>query len=123
MRDNLQSTSKVEPEDWPEVLATVTACVYDVRAGRAIAFGLPSSKHFRISYNYWADGALHTGEFFSETAVPQGNLFPIRYDPNAPHENTHQHAMPATRVPVLAIGFAGTIVLLLVWILVARGCM
>ena len=73
--------------DWPEALATVLTCTYSARAGRAIAFGLPSSRHFHITYNYFAEGELHTGDFFSEKAIPQGSLFPIRYHPDEPHRN------------------------------------
>ncbi len=109
-------------DDWPEAMATVLSCTYDVRAGRAIAFGLPSSKHFRIAYNYWAQNELHTGEFFSEKAIPQGNIFPLRYDPALPHRNQHSGSSPVTKVPLLAFGIAGSILLSLAWLLVLRGC-
>lgn len=78
-----------EPAVWPQAMATVLSCTYDVRAGHALAFGLPSRRHFRIQFNYWAGDALHTGEFFSAKAVPQGSLFPVRYDPAAPGRNEH----------------------------------
>ena len=103
-------------------MATVTACTYDVRAGRALAFGLPSSKHFRIAYNYWAGDTLHTGELFSVKAMPQGSLFPLRYDPDQPHESHHADTEPAAKVPLFAVGLAGSIVLSLAWLLVLRGC-
>ena len=108
------------PEDrsnWPEALATVLECRYDVRAGRALAFGLTSKKHFRITYNYWAGDALQTGECFSEKAIPQGNLFPIRYDPDAPHRNHNPTDGTPTRLPILALGLAGSLVLLLLFLL------
>ncbi len=103
-------------------MATVLSCTYDVRAGRAIAFGLPSSKHFRIAYNYWAGGELHTGEFFSEKAIPQGNIFPLRYDPELPHRNQHSGSNPPNKLPLLAIGIAGSVIFSLAWLLVLRGC-
>lgn len=77
-------TSTDAQEDWPEAIATVISCRYNARVGRAIAFGLPSSKHFQIEFNYWAEGAVHTGELFLERALPQGSLFAIRYDPEDP---------------------------------------
>ena len=113
------------PTDWPEALATVLSCTYDARAGRALAFCLSSSKHFRIAYNYWAEGTLHTGELYAEKAIPQGSLFPIRYDPELPHKHRHGHSKPAARVPLVplvAIGIAGSVLLSLVWLLVLRGC-
>ena len=117
MADSLDSQAA-----WPEAMAEVTECHYDVRAGRALAFGLTSKKHFRIAYNYRAGGELHTGECFSEKAMPQGMLFPIHYDPDLPHVNRSSLTGSPQRVPLIAIGIAGSIVLSLAWLLVLRGC-
>jgi hypothetical protein len=107
-------------------MATVLECHYDVRAGRAMAFGLPSGKNFRIRYNYNANGSLHTGEFYSATAIPQNTLFPIRYDPAAPHDHTHENSVATTppnpRRAIFLIGIAGSILLSLAWFAVLRGC-
>ena len=109
--------------DWPEAMATVLSCTYTARAGRAIAFGIPSSKHFRIAYNYWIDGQLHDGQFYSDKPVPQGTLFPVHYDPTLPHRSRQADSdVPPSRVPLLAFGIAGSIVLSLAWLLVLRGC-
>jgi hypothetical protein len=108
---------------WPEALATVTACKYEFGAGRALAFGIPTSKHFRISYNYFADGTLHTGEFTSVKPIPQGEVFPIRYNPDAPHQNSHAASAAATsRSALLIIGVTGSLILSLAWLAVLRGC-
>lgn len=122
---NVQRT----PRDlWPEAMATVTACKYEFGAGRALAFGLPSARHFRITFNYWAPNAdnideLHTAELTSEKAIHVGTIFPIRYNPDAPHETTHSTAAPElTRNPVLVIGIIGSIILSLAWFLILRGC-
>jgi hypothetical protein len=123
------NTQPVSRDTWPEAMATVTACKYDFGAGRALAFGAPTNKHFRITYNYWAQNAdgideLHTGELTSEKAMPQGTLFPIRYNPDTPHD-THSLASgtaTASRVPVFAIGLIGSVILSLVWLLILRGC-
>ena len=80
------------PTPWPQAMATVTACKYEFGAGRALAFGAPSDKHFLITFNYWANGELHTGDFTSEKAIPQGTLFPITYNPEAPHEHSQSSA-------------------------------
>jgi hypothetical protein len=115
-------------DTWPEAMATVTACKYESGAGRALAFGLPTTRHFRITYNYWAPNAenideLHTGELTSEKAMHVGTLFPIRYNPETPHDTTHSTAAPElTRNPLLAIGIIGSVVLSLVWLLILRGC-
>jgi len=108
--------------DWLEAMATVLECHYDMRAGRALAFGAPSDKHFRIRYNYNANGEIHEGEFYSEKAIPQGTLFPIRYNPEAAHENTHSAATPSTRSAMIAIGIIGSVILSLAWFAILRGC-
>jgi hypothetical protein len=109
-------------------MATVTACKYEFGAGRALAFGLPTTRHFRITYNYWAPNAegtpeLHIAELTSSKAMPVGTVFPIHYHPAAPHETTHSTALPTTnRNPLLIIGILGSVVLSLAWLLILRGC-
>ena len=118
------------PEDhWLKALATVTACKYDFGAGRALAFGLPTAKHFRISYNYFATSPegideIHTGQFHSATPIPQGTLFPIHYNPAAPHENSHDTSSSpqGTRAPLLTLGVIGSVILSLAWFALLRGC-
>jgi hypothetical protein len=114
---------------WHEALATVTACRYDFGAARALAFGIPTNKHFRISYNYNApneqgEEVIHTGEFTSETPIPQGTLFPTRYNPEAPHQNSHDAstAVQNPRAPILTIGIIGSVILSLAWFAILRGC-
>ena len=107
---------------WPEAMAEVTECRYDVRAGRALAFGLTTKKHFRITYNYLVEGELHVGECFAEKAMPQGTLFPIHYDPDVPRKHRSGFGGRPARVPLLLIGFAGSILLALFWLLLMRGC-
>ncbi|MGA7157071.1 MAG: hypothetical protein WBY53_09505 [Acidobacteriaceae bacterium] len=110
-------------------MATVTACKYNAGAGRALAFGIPTTKHFRIAYNYFAPNAqgideLHTGEFTSEKPIPQGTLFRIRYNPGAPHHNSHDasSAPQNPRAPILTIGIIGSIILSLAWFAILHGC-
>jgi hypothetical protein len=103
--------------DWPEAMATVLTCHYETRAGQALAFGIPAGKHFHITFNYWANEELHTGDFYSAKAIPQGTLFPITYDPIQPH----LHARTA-RSPLIAFGILGSIVLSAAWLLILRGC-
>jgi hypothetical protein len=113
-------------EAWPEAIATVLECRYDMRAGRALAFGVPSGKHFRIRYNYFADGALHEGQLYSAAAMPQNTLFPVRYNPELPHEHSHEQAavatLPSPERAMLIVGVIGSVVLSLAWFGVLRGC-
>jgi hypothetical protein len=119
-------TDNVLYPDWPEAIATVLECRYDMRAGRALAFGVPSGKHFRIRYNYFADGALHEGQLYSATAMPQNTLFPVRYNPELPHEHSHEQVAarvaPGSRRALLIVGVIGSVVLSLAWFAVLRGC-
>jgi hypothetical protein len=119
----LKPTLKTEQSDWPEVIATVTECKYDFGAGRALAFGIPTSKHFLIRYNYFANGETHSGEFASAKPIPQGHLFPIRYDPDAPHEHQHAHSTASSnRNTILVISIVGSFILSFLWLVVLRGC-
>ncbi|MEO6923757.1 MAG: hypothetical protein ABI142_08030 [Bryocella sp.] len=108
-------------EAWPEAMATVLSCTYEAGAGRALAFGVPTSKHFRITFNYWANGELHTDTFSSEKAVPQGTLFPITYNPDVPHQHSHSETS-IPRNPLLVVGIIGSVILTTAWFFVLRGC-
>ena len=109
-------------DTWPKAMATVTACKYQFGAGQALAFGMPLSRRFLISYNYFVGSDLHTGQFRAAKAMPQGTLFPIAYNPDAPHVNERSEADPFSRSPVLAVGLIGSVVLSLAWLLVLRSC-
>lgn len=93
------SSASQQSQDWPETLATVLSCTYETRAGRAIAFGLPSSRHFHITYNYWANDELHTADLYADKPIPQGSLFPIRYNPEEPRTTHHGGASSAPATP------------------------
>ena len=111
-----------DPDAWPETLATVLTCTYESRAGLAIAFGYPSSKHFHITYNYWANDQLHTADIYTEKPIPQGTLFPIRYNPEQPHRSHHANAGPNPRAFRIALGIAGSVIFSLGWLLFLHGC-
>jgi hypothetical protein len=113
---------KTDTASWPEALATVTACTYETGALQAVVFGIPTNKHFVIAFNYWANGEIHIGEYTSATAVPQGTLFPITYDPAAPHNHSKSSDTRVTRGPLLAIGIAGSVILTVLWLATMRGC-
>jgi len=100
-------------------MAEVTECRYDVRAGRALAFGLTSNKHFRIAYSYRVGDELHQGECFSEIARLRGSLFLIHYDPDLPAAS--QSSGNPRPFPLLVVGIAGSIALSLL-VLGLRGC-
>jgi len=107
---------------WLETTAHVTACKYEFGAGRALAFGIPTSKHFLISFTYYAHGKIFTGDFTSSTYLEQGKTFTITYNPLAPERNSKSATTPITKTPLFAIGIAGSIFLSLIWLALMRGC-
>lgn len=107
---------------WLETQAKVTACKYEFGAGQALAFGIPTSKHFLITFSYYAHGKTFTDEFRSPTYLEQGKTFTITYNPLAPQQNSKSAAIATTKTPLFAIGIAGSVILSLVWFAMMRGC-
>ena len=115
-------TSTTPKPAWLETQAKVTACEYDSGAGQALAFGIPSSKHFRITFTYYAHGQTYTDAFTAPAYMEQGETFPITYNPLAPQQNSKSASTPITRTPLFAIGIIGSIILSLLWLALIRGC-
>lgn len=107
---------------WLETQARVTACKYEFGAGQALAFGIPTSKHFLITFSYYAHGKTFTDEFRSPTYLEQGKTFTITYNPLAPQQNSKSAAVPTAKTPIFAIGVAGSVILSLIWFAMMRGC-
>lgn len=107
---------------WLETHATVIACKYEFGAGRALAFGIPTSKHFLITFTYRAHGKTHTDQFSSPTYIEQGKTFPITYNPLAPQENSKSATEPITKTALFAIGVAGSVIISLIWLGIMHGC-
>lgn len=104
---------------WLETTAEVIACKYEVGAGQALAFGVPRSKHFLITFTYYAHGKTFTDEFTSRTYLGQGRTFILSYNPLNPQQNTKSSS---GRMPLFAIGVAGSVILSLIWLGILRGC-
>jgi hypothetical protein len=107
---------------WLETTAEVIACKYEFGAGRALAFGIPRSKHFFITFTYYAHGKTYTGEFTSRTYLEQGRTFPLSYNPLNPQENTKSALSPVGKMPLFAIGIAGSVIISLIYFAMLRGC-
>jgi hypothetical protein len=107
---------------WLETQAEVVACKYESGAGQALAFGIPTGKHFLITFAYHAHARIYTDEFTSPTYLEQGATFSITYNPLAPQQNSKSAATPIIKTPLLAIGIAGSIILSLIWLVFLRGC-
>jgi len=115
-------TSATNPP-WLETQAEVIACKYDSGAGQALAFGIPTSKHFLITFTYYVHGKTCTGKFLSPIYIEQGETFLISYNPLAPQQNSKSTAtIPIIRTPLFAIGIAGSIVFSLIWLILMRTC-
>ena len=108
---------------WAQAIATVTSCTYTAGAGRAIAFGIPTSRHFLIAFNYFVEGEIYGGQFSSKKALPQNSLFPIAYNPANPRENDRSDLGAATTcASLLPVGILGFFVLSLVCFGLLRSC-
>jgi hypothetical protein len=107
---------------WLETQAEVVACKYESGAGQALAFGIPTDKHFLITFTYRAHGKTYTDEFTSPTYLEQGATFLLTYNPLAPQQNSKSAATPTTRTPLFTIAIAGSVILSLIWLVLMHGC-
>jgi hypothetical protein len=107
---------------WLETEAKVTACKYEFGAGRALAFGIPISKHFRIAFTYYAHGKTYTDNFTSPTYLEQGQTFSVSYNPLNPQQNSKSASSPTTRTPLFTLAIAGSVVLSILFLIWMRGC-
>jgi hypothetical protein len=105
---------------------TVTTCRYQSPALSVLAFGIPLTKKFRITFDYYAHGKLYSDEFGSDSAIPQDTKIPLSYNPRDPAQNsrTNHPILHRTvkRRPRIVLGIAGSVVLSLLWLLLLRGC-
>jgi hypothetical protein len=116
------TTTPATSPPWLKTQAEVIACKYESGAGQALAFGIPASKHFLITFTYYAHGKTYTDQFPSSTYIEQGETFPISYNPLAPQQNSKSEATPAIRTPPFAIGIAGSVILFLICLVLMRTC-
>ena len=115
----MTTTPATRPQ-WLKTQAEVIACKYESGAGKALAFGIPTSKHFLITFTYRAHGKTYTDQFLSPTYLEQGETFPISYNPFAPQQNSKSDAIPVIRTTLFAIGIAGSVILSLIWLALMR---
>jgi hypothetical protein len=118
----MKKRQPVPQPNWLETQAEVTACKYEFGAGRALAFGIPTDKHFLITFTYYAHGKTYTADFTSPTYLEQGATFTLTYNPLAPQQNSKSASAPLTRTPLFVIGITGSILLSLLWLTLLRGC-
>jgi hypothetical protein len=107
---------------WLETTAEVIACKYEFGAGQALAFGIPRSTHFLITFTYYAHGKTYTDAFASRTYLEQGRTFTLSYNPLNPQQNTKSALSLTGKMPLFAIGVAGSVILSLIYLVMLRGC-
>ena len=108
---------------WIATSATVTTCRYQFARLNTIYLGFQTTDKFRITFDYYAHGRLYSGEFQSPVAVPQNTTLPIDYNPLDPQQNSLAGSeSPTSRLPLLAVGILGSIILSLLWLAILRGC-
>jgi hypothetical protein len=116
---------KPEPSPpWLETQASVTACKYLFSRMNTLSLGVPADRNqFLISFTYYAHAKSYSGQFTSPTYLEQDARFPISYNPLNPQENSKSAASsPAGRIPLFAVGIAGSVILSLLYLAFLRGC-
>jgi hypothetical protein len=121
-RTSLTKTEKNGP-GWIETTATVVACEYQFARMNTLLLGVQTHEKFRIAFDYHAHGQTYSDEFQSPVAIAQNERFPVRYNPMKPQENDRSRNSEASgRVPLFALGMAGSILLSLFWLATMHGC-
>jgi hypothetical protein len=88
-----------------------------------LTLGIPTDKNqFLITFIYYAHGKTYTDQFTSPTYIEQGEIFPVSYNPLAPHQNTKSASASISRTPIFAVGVAGSILLSILYLVWMRGC-
>jgi len=108
---------------WLETQAEVTACRYEFARMNTFSLGIAtSSNQYMISFTYYAHAKTFCDEFASPVAMGKGETFPVFYNPLDPKQNSRSEAAPTSRVPPLAYGVAGSIVISLLYLAMMGGC-
>jgi hypothetical protein len=116
---------KPEPATpWMETQARVTGCKYLFSRMNTLSLGVAADRNqFLISFTYYAHAKTYSGQFTAPTYLEQDSLFPISYNPLNPQENSKSVSPSAAgRVPLLAIGVAGSVILSLIYLAFLHGC-
>jgi hypothetical protein len=108
---------------WLETQAEVTACRYEFSRMNTLSLGFATSPNqFMVSFSYYAHAKTFCDEFTSPVAMGMGETFPVFYNPLNPKQNSRSEAAPTGRVPRLAYGVAGSIVISLLYLAMMGGC-
>ncbi len=115
--------ANLSPGDWIETIATITACRYQFSRLNTLTLGIPATRRFRLTFDYYAHGRLYSGEFQADRAIPQNEHLPIHYNPLHPEQNSLTHTPgDAAANPLIPFGIAGSVVFSLLWFGLLRGC-
>ena len=81
-----------------------------------------SPNHFIVSFSYYAHAKTFCDKFTSPVAMEKGETFPVFYNPLNPQQNNPSEHPPASRMPLFAVGIAGSIVISLLYLAMMIGC-
>ena len=89
-----------------------------------LTLGIPTTRKFRLTFDYYAHGRLYSGEFQADRAIAQDETVPVRYNPLQPEQNSLAGNIGSGSGPnpLLLFGVAGSVVLSLLWLAFLRGC-
>ena len=111
-------------DHWIETTATITTCRYQFARLNTLTLGVPTTRRFRLTFDYYAHGQVHSGEFQANHAIPQNSQLPVSYNPLDPTQNSLTAGPDSSgATPSLFLfGIAGSVVLSLLWLALLRGC-
>jgi hypothetical protein len=108
---------------WLETQAEVTACHYEFARMNNLSLGIATrANQFTISFSYYAHAKTFCDEFTSPLAMGKGETFTVLYNPLNPQQNSRSEQAPTNRVPLLAFGIAGSLVISLLYLAMMSGC-
>ena len=108
---------------WIATSATVATCRYQFARLNTLYLGFQTGDKFLITFDYYAHGRLYSGEFQSAVAIAQNERVPLTYNPLHPEQNSlAANSTSPSKVPLFALGIAGSVVLSLLWFGILRGC-
>ena len=125
--NSIAPTAATQPFDasvpWLETQAEVRGCRYEFARMNTLSLGIATRPNqFVVSFNYYAHAKTFRDEFTSPVAMGKGETFPVFYNPLNPQQNSRSEAAPTSRVPPLAYGVAGSIVISLLYLAMMGGC-
>ncbi len=116
--------TNIDQTAWLETSATITTCNYQFARLSTLTVGIPTTRRFRLTFDYYAHGRRYSGEFQSSKAIAQDQRIPVLYNPLHPEQNSlaGNGIGGANANPLVIFSVIGSILLSLLWLALLHGC-